>query len=296
MEGDHVSRADRLPRVPEQRARLRARDREAAGARGAAEGHVDAHAPLRAEPDPLAPRVARDVRPRAGCDLDVLVLLPRARADPRSLRARRGLPDAHALLPGRRPGGGHPARLLPRVPQVRRADAVRGGRVRAARRPEPDLARADAGRRPAQRRRRDRARPVGPGPARVGGRLGPPARRAVPRLRQGRLSRPGLHARRRLRPLPRPHGRDARVDAHRRAVPRPPRGHGGRALDRRRPQGRAAAARGAPHVDGVAHPPLQDRHRGIPRARGRGLRRRSSRRAASSGATSSRTAGRSRGA
>ena len=51
-----------------------------------------------------------------------------------------------------------------------------------------------------------------------------------------------------------------------------------------------------PHLDGVADPPLQDRHRGLPRPRGRGLRRRSSRRAASSAATSSRTAGRSRGA
>ena len=46
----------------------------------------------------------------------------------------------------------------------------------------------------------------------------------------------------------------------------------GRALDRGRQEGRAAAARGAPHLDGVPHPPLQDRHRGLPRARGRGLR------------------------
>ncbi len=51
----------------------------------------------------------------------------------------------------------------------------------------------------------------------------------------------------------------------------------------------------AAHVDGVADPPLQDRHRGLPRARGRGLRRPSSRREASSAATSSRTAARSRG-
>ena len=152
------------------------------------------------------------------------------------------------------------------------------------------------GRRPAERRRRDRARAVGPGAARVGRRLGPAPRRAVPRVRRGRLRRPRLSARRRLRPLPRAHGRDARVDADRRAVPRPARGDGGRAVDRGRPQGRAAAARGAPHVDGVAHPPLQDRHRGLPRARGRGLRRRSSRRAASSAATSSPTAARSRGA
>ncbi len=49
-------------------------------------------------------------------------------------------------------------------------------------------------------------------------------------------------------------------------------GDGGRAVDRGRPQGRAAAARGAPHLDGVADPPLQDRHRGLPRSRGRGVR------------------------
>ncbi len=50
-----------------------------------------------------------------------------------------------------------------------------------------------------------------------------------------------------------------------------------RAVDRGRPQGRPAAAGGAPHLDGVLDPPLQDRHRGLPRPRGRGLRPRSSR-------------------
>jgi NADH-quinone oxidoreductase subunit D len=44
-------------------------------------------------------------------------------------------------------------------------------------------------------------------------------------------------------------------------------------LERGRPQGRAAATRGAPHLDGVPHPSLQDRHRGLPRAGGRDLRR-----------------------
>ena len=63
------------------------------------------------------------------------------------------------------------------------------------------------------------------------------------------------------------------VGAHRRPVRRPARGAARRAVDRGRPQGRAPAARGAPHLDGVPHPPLQDRHRGLPRARGRGLRR-----------------------
>ena len=39
----------------------------------------------------------------------------------------------------------------------------------------------------------------------------------------------------------------------------------------RRPQGRAAAAPRAGHLDGGADPPLQARHRGLPRAAGRGL-------------------------
>ena len=74
---------------------------------------------------------------------------------------------------------------------------------------------------------------------------------------------------RRLRALPRANGRDARVSEDRRA------GYAAnarRAVDRRRPQGRVAAAGGAPHVDGVPHPPLQDRHRGLPRPGGRGVR------------------------
>ncbi len=47
----------------------------------------------------------------------------------------------------------------------------------------------------------------------------------------------------------------------------------GRAVDRRRPQGRPPAPARAAHVHGVPDPPLQDRHRGLRRARGRGLRR-----------------------
>ena len=70
----------------------------------------------------------------------------------------------------------------------------------------------------------------------------------------------------------------------------------GIAVDRRRPQGRAAAARGAPHLDGVAHPPLQDRHGGLPRPRGRGVRRDRVGARRAGAATSSRTAARSPGA
>ena len=56
-----------------------------------------------------------------------------------------GRAHAHALLPGRRPRRGHPARLLPGGAQVRRLDAARGRRLRGAGQPQQDLARADAG-------------------------------------------------------------------------------------------------------------------------------------------------------
>jgi NADH-quinone oxidoreductase subunit D len=52
------------------------------------------------------------------------------------------------------------------------------------------------------------------------------------RVRPGELQRPGLLQRRRLGPVQGSHGRDAGVDPHRRPVPRPPRGHGGRTVDR----------------------------------------------------------------
>ena len=184
-----------------------------------------------------------------------------------------------------------------RVPQVRRLDAARGRRLRVAARPATrsgSSARAGVGLLSA-----DDAIALGQsGPVLRASGVDWDLRKAEPYLAYDEVDFdvPGLPRRRRLRPLPRAHGGDARVDADRRAVPRRARGHGGRAVDRGRPQGRAAAARGAPHLDGVADPPLQDRHRGLPRSRGRGLRRRSSRRAASSAATSSPTAARSRGA
>ena len=49
-------------------------------------------------------------------------------------------------------------------------------------------------------------------------------------------------------------------------------GHARGAVDRGRPQDRAAAAPRAAHLDGEPDPPLQARHRGLPGARGRGLR------------------------
>ena len=273
VEVHHVSGAHRLRLLPEQRVRLRRRGREAARPRDPAEGDVDAHRPLRAEPDPQPPRVARHLGPRTRCDLDVLVRVPRAGPDPRPVRAGHRLPHAHPVLPGRRPRRGHPARLLPRGAQVLRVDASRDRRLRDAAHSQQDLARAHRGARAPVGRRRDRAGPVGPGAARVGGRLGPPQDTAVPRLPPGRLRRPGLPSGRRVCALPRAHGGDAAVGAHRRAVSRPAGEHGGRAVDRGRPQGRASAARRAPHLHGVADPPLQDRHRGVQRPRGRGLYR-----------------------
>ena len=87
--------------------------------------------------------------------------------------------------------------------------------------------------------------------------------------------------------------RDARVGAdHRAGDRRPARG----SLGRRRPQGRAAPAPRARHLDGGADPPLQARHRGLPRAARRGLLPGRVARAASSAASSSPTARRSRSA
>ena len=154
------------------------------------------------------------------------------------------------------------------------AHAEGGRRLRGDPRRQQDLARAHAWRRAALGRRRDRARAERPRAARLRGRLGPAQARALSRLRPGRLRGARVSRRRRLRPLSRPDGRDARVDADHLPVRRSAPGDAGRAVDQRRPQGRAPAARGAAHLDGVADPPLQDRHRGLSRARGRGLRRR----------------------
>ena len=92
-------------------------------------------------------------------------------------------------------------------------DAEGRRRVREPGRPERDLARADAGARPPLRRRRDRARPVGPGAARLGRRLGPAQGAAVSLVRRVRLPGSRLRGRRRLRALPRPHGGVPRVGA-----------------------------------------------------------------------------------
>ena len=70
---------------------------------------------------------------------------------------------------------------------------------------------------PLSRAGRHRAGRHRPGAARLGRQLGPAQERAVLGLRDLRLRGPGRHARRRVRPLPGPRRRDARVDQDREA-------------------------------------------------------------------------------
>ena len=68
--------------------------------RSAATRPVPARDPPGAQPDHVAPRLAGHKRARPRRDLDVLVLLPRARGDPRPVRVLLRPADAHAILPG----------------------------------------------------------------------------------------------------------------------------------------------------------------------------------------------------
>ena len=88
-------------------------------------GAVPARDPPRAEPHRLAPGLAGHERARPRRDLDVPVLLPRARADPRPVRDVLRAAHAHALLPGRRRHRGHPARLRAQAARVLEGDARR---------------------------------------------------------------------------------------------------------------------------------------------------------------------------
>ena len=150
-----------------------------------------------------------------------------------------------------------------------RGDADPGRPVRGAARPQRDLPAADPGASAIVSRERLLELGVTGPLLRAAGEPWDLRKAApVPRLRRRRLQDPGRHGRRRLRPLPGADAGDARVGADHRAVPR--RAARG-AVDRRRPQGRAAAARRALDLDGGADPPLQARHRGLPGPAGRGL-------------------------
>ena len=102
----------------------------------------------------------------------------------------------------------------------------------------------------------------------TGNLVGPAQGRAVLLLRALRVQDPGRHGRRQLRPLPRTHGRHEGVGQdHRPGARRPARG----SVHHAEPRVRAAATPRAGDEHGGADPPLQARHRGLPRAAGRGL-------------------------
>ena len=140
---------------------------------------------------------------------------------------------------------------------------------------------------PARRGGAAQARRHRPAAARRRQPVGPAQGDALQLLRPLRVQDPGRHRGRQLGSLRGPRRRDLRVgEDHRAGDGRPARGP----LDHRRPQGRAAAAPRAGDLDGGADPPLQARHRGLPRAARARSTSRSSRRAASSAASCAPTA------
>ena len=142
LEGHPRRRADGLPLLLLQRDGLLRRRRDADRPRGPAARAVPARRAPRAQPDRLAPDLARDRRAGPRRDLDLLVRLARPRPHPRPLRDVLGPAHAHALLPGRRRDGGHPARLRGARAGLLQGLPVAPGPVRGADRQEPDRARS----------------------------------------------------------------------------------------------------------------------------------------------------------
>ena len=193
------------------------RRRDDPGPRDPAARAVPARDPHGAQPDHVPPRVARHQRAGPRRDVDVLVLLPRPRADPRPVRDVLRPAHAHALHPGRRRDGGHPRRLRGQGQAVHGHHAHAGRPVRRPAEEERDRAPAPARRR--RRRRGDAARPRRHRPAAARDRqpVGPAQGRAVLLLRPLRLQDPGRHDRRQLGPLHGPHAGDEGVRADHRA-------------------------------------------------------------------------------
>ncbi len=95
----------------------------------------------------IAPVRARHGRARHRRDHDALVGLPRPRPRARPVRDVVGPAHAHALLPGRRRDGGHPARVRGEDARVPEGHAEAHRPVRGAARPQRDLAAAPEGHR-----------------------------------------------------------------------------------------------------------------------------------------------------
>ena len=232
-------------------------------------GGVDPHAAVRAQPDVQPPAVPRHQRhgPRRGVDDDLR--LARARGGAAVLPEGHRPADEPQLRAPRRRRRRPAARLARRRAAAARPDPAAARRVRHADDRPADLAGAAAGRRRDHADRGRGPRRHRPGAALDRRQLGHPPRHAVHEVPGGRVRRHRRHVRRRLRPLRHPPQRGPRVDAH-----RPPgaRQDAGRRLPDPGQEGHAAAAGPHRRVDGGADPPLQDLHRGLQGARGRGLR------------------------
>ena len=146
LEGHPVRRADGLPLLLLQRADL-LHGRRAAARRGGPEARaVPAGDPHGAQPDLLAPVLARHLGARPGRDLDALVLAARPRDVPRPVRGLERPAHAHALLPGRRGDRGPAAGLGRALPGPPGPDVRAHRPVRGAARHQRDLPAAHEGR------------------------------------------------------------------------------------------------------------------------------------------------------
>ncbi len=246
--GHHVRHARRLPVAVLQRAGVLPGGRAPVGDRGAGPRAGDPRPVLRAQPHLIAPGVAGDGRTGAGCRERHALRLPRARGPDGRVRVRDRSADEPRVHPDRRRDHGHPRGGHGQDPRVPAGDARPDRRVRVAALREPDLDRAQPRRRHPLGRGRPLVRRDRADAARGRRRCGPAQGHAVRRVRDVRLRRPDPVRGRCLRALHHPPGRDAAVDAHRRAVPRAARRAG--AGDGRGPEGPlAGAARGRPRRD-----------------------------------------------
>ena len=236
--GRRLRHPRRLPLAVLQRARVLPGGRAAPRDRGAAPGPGPARDALRAQSDRLAPGLGRHRQHGARRGLDDALRVPRARGDPRHLRGGHRPSDEPFVHPARRRDHGSAARRPAHDREVPRHDAGSDRRLRADPERQPDLARAQRGRREALRGGCARVRRHGADPPLRRRPDRPAEGRAVQRLRDLRLRRAREDRGRRVLALRDPHRGDARVAADRRAGARAARrarsGHG------RGPQGRLA--------------------------------------------------------